>query len=837
MKKNTKTGVFRLSSIFKILCIIVLMLVVLAGTFTGAYVLSVIKNAPQIDPQNYRSLINETSKVYDDENALIQTLVLNEFSEYVTLDKIPKNLQNALIAVEDERFYTHSAVDFRRIVGALVSNLKAGRIVEGGSTITMQLAKNLYTNSSKTTERKLADIYYSFQLENNLSKEQILEAYLNSAGFSKGTVGVQAASKSFFDKDVSELTLAECALVAGITNRPEKYSPYNRVAIDPNDNLEQIELVLVPAPSSTPNSDETIAIGQKLLDLGRIDKFDFNQIKNNIIKPVKAEFNPTSKERQELILKLMEKQGYITAQEHKEASEQPIKIKIGAREQKGVSSFYVDEVKNEAIQILKNELGYTEEEATTKLYTGGFSIYSSMNLKMQQHFENTVANKKFFPGTWVNDAGLMQPQVAAVLMDQHTGQVKALIGGRGISGNSNFNRATSPRQPGSSIKPISSYLTSFKYGGTAADIYLDAPLPKNIFGSNPPKNIGNSYVGWTSARNLLRRSSNVGSILVARDVGADYNAGANKNFSISKGIDDVAALTKIMDTLEEMGVTSLVHPNKDKPSAPNDLNFSALALGGMTHGISPLEMAGAYTTLANEGKYQKPTFIDKIVSSSGEIVYENKQTSKEIISKENAWILTDMLQDVVTNGTGTNANFGRMPIAGKTGTTNDKKDAWFVGYTPYYLCSVFIGNDRNEPMPFMSSISASLWRGLMKPIHDDLDRKDFEKPDTVERKYVRGLGTSEYFAPGTSPHYTNKFSMYNPMAKKKTTDEDKSNEDNSNNENTKKKSSKDNEENSKDTEKKSSKSKKSSDKNKNTDTEKKSSTKSSKSKSSKSKTE
>lgn len=774
-KKRKNRKFIRFSSILKILLTLVLILIIFVGTFLSTSVLAVLKKAPRIDAQNYRSLINETSNVYDDKGELIQTLVLNEFSQYVTLDKIPDSLKYAVIAVEDERFYKHDAVDFKRLLGASIENLKAGRIVQGGSTITMQLAKNLYTSSNKSIERKLTDIYYAFELESELTKDQILEAYLNSAGFSKGTVGVEAAAKTFFNKDVSNLSLAESALIAGITNRPEKYTPYNQEYITAEDNLEDIDLLLVPLTSGTVNDEQTIEYAKKLLELNRIDNFDYKQIESNVLIPMKAVFNPVSKQRQELILKLMNKQGYINEQQYIDAVNEDINIEIGQREEKGVSSYFVDEVKNEAVEILQS-VGYSAEEAHNKLYTGGFRIYSSMNLDMQRQMENVINNDKIFPRTRIDDNGVKQPQVGSVLLDPHTGQVKALIGGRGIAGSSNFNRATSPRSPGSSIKPISVYMTAFNHGATAGDLYLDAPLPSNLFPHWRPKNVG-SYAGWSTIRKLLVRSSNVGAYLVSRDIGADFNAASNKNYSYSKAVDEEKAMKLIMENLENLGVSTLVTA-EDNP-IHNDLNPSALSLGGMTHGISPLEMAGAYTALANNGVYQKPTFIDKITNSAGDIIYEKKDEGKEVLSPQNAFILTNILEEVVSSSTGRNARFANMSIAGKTGTTNSKKEAWFVGYTPYYVCSVFLGNDLHEPLPFDSSAAASLWRELMKPIHKDLDNKEFDKPETgLYRKYVGGR--YEYFVEGTTPHYQNKWSFVKKKVVKKKDDDNNNNNNNNN---------------------------------------------------------
>ncbi|WBW50444.1 transglycosylase domain-containing protein [Peptoniphilus equinus] len=770
------------ADVIKILLIIVAIALIVILSLMGSYVLSVLKQAPVIDPNNYRSLINETSKIYSDDGQLVESLVLNEFSEYVTLDKIPKHLQKAVIAVEDERFYDHNGLDLQRVAGAIIYDIKNRSLEQGASTLTMQLAKNLYTSSAKDFNRKITDVFYAFNLENKLSKDQILEAYLNSAGFSKGTVGVQAAAKTFFDKDVSDLTLAESALIAGVTNRPGAYSPYNNAYITADDDLETVPFVLQPLSENGENSEETVAYAEKLFELGRIDQFDLSQIKGNILIPMKAEFNPNSKKRQELILRLMAEQGYITAAERDDAVNEDIVIKIGRRSEKGVSNYFIDEVKNETVEILQS-LGYSKEDAQAKLYNGGFKIISSMQIDMQKHLEEVTSNARYFPGSRTDDAGIPQPQVASVVMNPHNGEVKALVGGRGIAGGALFNRAVKPRQPGSSIKPISVYMTALMNGSTAADVYLDEPIPSRVLGTSSwrPQNVS-GYYGWQTIRDLIRRSSNVGAILVGRDIGSDLDAHTRTTYSTA--VDTDKANQMMIDNLKALGVTT-AYSLEDNPEV-NDANSSALALGGMTVGISPLEMAGAYTPLANEGIYQKPTFVNQIATSTGKILYQKKPVGPQHMTPAQAFIMTDMLQDVVRRGTGTNANFPGMPIAGKTGTTNRQRDAWFVGYTPYYLCSVWIGNDRNERLPFMSSAAATLWKNIMRPIHEDLERKEFEQPEDVEKRYIRAIGRSEYFEKGTTPHFTNKMGWSDGESTKKKSDEDK-NTNNNKKDNAKKK--------------------------------------------------
>lgn len=417
--------------------------------------------------------------------------------------------------------------------------------------------------------------------------------------------------------------------------------------------------------------------------------------------------------------------------------------------------------------------GYTKEEATNKLFNGGLKIYTPMDIDMQRTLEQVVSNPKYYYGTFTEKNGIIQPQVASVIIDQKTHEVKALVGGRNVSGGRLLNRALVPRQPGSSIKPISVYLTAFNNGATAGDVYLDAKMPEKLFGHSP-KNAGSYYQGWTTIRNLLRQSSNVGAYQVARDISADKEAKANKNSTYSKVYNDEESINKMIDTLKSIGVSTIVE-KKDNPTW-NDMDYAPLTLGGMSYGISPFEMAGAFTTLANEGKYANPYVITKIETNTGDVIYQVDPKEKEITSPQNAYILTDMLKDVVKRGTGRNASFPGQDIAGKTGTTTDKKDVWFVGYTPYYTCSVWIGNDKHQKLSFGSTQSAYLWKQIMKAVHEDLDKKEFEEPDGIFTKYVNGR--RELFADGTKPHYSNKLNWY-----KESEDEEKKKDENKNNNN------------------------------------------------------
>lgn len=727
----------RWSSAFKI----ILLLFIIAGiTLVGiafSYAITAISESPEIDPKNVRAAIAETSVVRDKDGENVERLVQNEYSQWVSIDRMPEHLQEAAVAIEDQRFYEHGGVDFRRLVSATVRNLQDMDFSQGGSTITMQVAKNLYTSPVKSYARKFQDIYYAFQLESNLSKKQILEAYLNSAAFSKGTIGVEAAARSFFDKDVEDLTLAESAMIVGITNRPSDYTPYNVAPIEEDEDLESIDLALVPATEKSEDEvgEQTRDLAERLAEAELIDPFEENQIKSGDIIVGKAIPNPTSKKRQELILHKMNSLGMIDESTMKDAINEPVDLNLGVRTTKGISSYYVDAVKDEVLAILRAQ-GHKEEEAQNILYNGGLVIETPLDLNVQKILEDKVAQNTFFPGRHTDKNGIIQPQVGITVMNHQTGQVVAIVGGRGIGGNNILNRAKNPRQPGSSIKPIGPYLALLNEGGTAGDVYRDLPRP----GGWPKNSTG--YQGYTTVRNLVRNSSNVGAVLVGKSLASDENA----------------ASRMMIDNMKKMQISSIVTPEDDEryvnidAQKYNDVNLASLTLGGMTVGISPLEMAGAFSTFPNGGQFIKPSFVDKITDKSGKVIFENERETTEITSPQNAYIMTSMLESVVKRGTGTYANFSGQAIAGKTGTTNSKRDSWFVGYTPYYTASVWIGNDDNTPLWDYSRMAANLWRSIMRDVHEDLEYKDFTAPeDGLYKKYIPVAGYTEIFAEGTSP--------------------------------------------------------------------------------------
>ncbi len=728
-------------SLFRVFLITFLILSIVITASGMGIVFGIIKNAKPIDPNNLEGMLDESSFIYDKNGELVEKVHGNNFRSIVELDKIPVNLQNAFISIEDERFYKHHGIDVKRLFGALWYDLKTLSKAQGASTITQQLAKNIYTSNEKTISRKIKDAYYALQLEKDLEKTDILRAYLNTIYLGRGAVGVQAAAQTYFSKDVSELNLAESAMIAGITKYPSKYSPFTTERLDGSENLEELKdkLIFYPkTPSTDPASDVEKGMFKKLLSKGLIDNYQYEELTKEQIVVRKAVLNSDSKERQEIVLRKMLELGHINQSEYEEAKNQPISIKIPRKKASGISSYFADLIKDEVIDALvKKE--YSEDEARDLLYNGGLRIYSTMDMEMQKILEKEYENSANFPGTFRDNNGNIQPQSAMVIMDHHTGEVRALVGGRMIGGSRLFNRATNPRQPGSSIKPLAVYLPALDNGMNAATGVDDSPRTDKK-GKSWPKNYGNKYRGDITLRESVQWSSNVGAVRVAEML----------------SMNESSSIDVMMDYLENMGISTLV-----KTPGTNDKNLS-LSLGGMTKGVTPLELTAAYGTMANKGTYIKPRLFTKVEGPDGEILLENKPIKHKVVSPQTAYIMTDILKTVVSSGTGGSAKLPNMPVAGKTGTTSNNYDAWFAGYTPYYVAATWIGNDINKDLGQGSKISAKLWNKVMSKVHSKLEYKNFEKPEGIIEKTVcthsGDLAThfcpttrTEIFAKGSAP--------------------------------------------------------------------------------------
>jgi penicillin-binding protein 1A len=639
-KKKKKTK--KTFSVFRFLRFIILLLIFIAlvgSSVALGTAYAWIKNAKPLNVDELFDL-NQTTYIVDENDNVIDKLHANENRSMVNIDQIPQNLKDAFIAIEDKRFEKHKGIDIYRILGAIKADIKSGELSQGGSTITQQLIKNIYLNPEKKFKRKVVEMYYALQLERRFTKDQILEAYLNTIGLGHNVAGVKEAALYYFGKELNELTLAECAMIAGITRYPSAYSPYL--------NFEK------------------------------------------------------SNERKELILGQMLEQGYITKSEYDEAINQEIKLSKVQREIE--TTYFSDMVIKDVIQTLVEKLGYTKDEAEIKLFNGGLKIIATIDTEMQNTIEETFKNEKLFPPSKEDENGILQPEAAVVVIENGTGEIKAILGGRSEKVRRGLNRATqSLRQPGSTIKPIGVYAPALDNGYTAATVIDDAPV---VYGNFKPRNYSRNFSGLVPLRYGLQQSLNIVAVKVVQDIGTQRS----------------------IDYLKKFGITTIV--TRDQNSVTNDEGLGSVALGGLTYGVKPIEMAAAYSVFPNKGIYAKPISFTKILDKNNNVIYENKPVKEKVISEQVAYLMVDLMKGVIKGGTGTAAALSKMPAGGKTGTTSDTKDAWFIGYTPYYTTSVWIGHDEPKSLGFTGgSYPARVWKAVMEEIHKGLESKDFERPE------------------------------------------------------------------------------------------------------------
>lgn len=703
------------------------------------------------------------STILDAKGNTTATLVASGSNRiYVTIDEIPEDLQNAFIAIEDSRFREHNGIDIKGIIRAGVNGIASGfRFSEGASTITQQLLKNnVFTSwtaeksQADRFKRKIQEQYLALQLEKVESKDWILENYLNTVNLGQNTLGVQSASRRYFGKDVSELTLSECTVIAGITKNPSGYNPITH----PDKNAE----------------------------------------------------------RRKKVLDDMKEQGMITQKQYNKAMKDSVysriqKVNAKQLDKSSVHSYFDDALTTQVIKDLMEVLGCTETEAYKRLYNTGLTIYStqdpdiqaicdaevnnmenyasspkvsfSMTLTIQKpdgefkyYDEQTMlsyyqsANKNYTinfnseeealaaieqykndimeEGDTVPDNGqtityTIQPQAALTVIDPATGEVKAMVGGRGEkTANRTLNRATdSVRQPGSTFKVLAAFAPAIDTEQmTIASVEDDAPY--SYTNGTPLKNYNNRYGGFTSIREAITQSINVVTVKVLSDIGID---------------------TGYHYLVDRFGFTTI---------SENDHN-EALALGGITNGVKNLELTAAYASIANGGTYIKPRLYTKILDHDGNVLIDNQPKEQEALQETTAWLLTNAMQDVLTKGTGKLAHFDGMALAGKSGTTTKDKDVLFAGFSPYYSCVVWGGFDDNSTQEGMAiSYPKLIWRAVMSRIHEGLEYKDFEMPAGIVTAEVcqksgmppkdgicshdpRGnMIVTEYFAEGTVPEDT-----------------------------------------------------------------------------------
>lgn len=673
-------------------------LVIIAALATAAYAVFFV---PGVNPGtgSIYSNIDRSSIIYDSKGKEIDKLYYAEDREIVSINDIPEDTRNAFIAIEDKTFYKHHGVNVKRMFGAVLSKL-TGRSdeISGTSTITQQLARNVFLSeikSQRTLSRKFREMIYAFKIENAFSKDEILEAYLNTIYLGYGCYGIQAAANTYFGKDVSELTLAESAALAALPQAPDSYA------------LLKDE------------KDENTSYMKK-----------YGVYANNI-----------ASERRDLVLDLMVEQGLAEPAEAEKAKVKMSKLLHPDLESKPKElTYFTDYLTEEVAKDLAEKYSISEDEAENIIHTGGLHIYSTVDQDIQQAINTEFSNDYNFPYS------AEEPQAAMVVTEVGTGRIRAMAGGRNASGQMLFNRATSPRQPGSSIKPLSVYAAALQksedyaknfqtfpfidyeidrqgtrlWGDyiTAGSTVIDERL--RINDEIWPLNFSRRFSGYRTFRTALQQSINTCAVKIQLQVGADYSMEMLKKFGISTAVDD-----------------------RSQPT--NDLNPAALALGAMTYGVTPLDMALAYGVFPGGGERCSASSYTKVTSARGKVLLEKEPEKTKVLDENVAFIMRDCLQSVVSRGIAGNASIYGVPVGGKTGTTNDDYDYWFVGFTPKYSAALWIGTDKNTEMNSSSGTAALLWSRIMRQIPDIAEGEYPPQPEDVV--YVRG----EYYTEKTQP--------------------------------------------------------------------------------------
>ncbi len=596
---------------------------------------------PSLDIDLNDFTLNQSSIIYyKDSNGDYQKLTTVKSSEnriWIDGDQIPQHMKDALVAIEDKRFYTHKGVDWFRTAHAAL-NMFTGGSTFGGSTITQQLIKNLTQQDDITVQRKLLEIFQALDLEKNYDKDEILEYYLNAVYFGEGCYGVQTAAQTYFGKDAKDLSVAEAASIVGITNLPTYYDP-------------------------------------------------FYSVENN-------------KERQENVLREMYKQGYLKKAEYEEAKNEELDFVRGENSpgSSNVYSYYEEVVLSDVIGDLAKAKGISRNAASQLVHNAGYEIYACIDKDIQAKVDAIYTDPEKLPKTYGSTKS--QLQSAIVIIDQATGEIKALRGGTGDKTiNYGLNRATgTTRPPGSSIKPIAVYGPAVEYGLISPSTLVLDKDEKHVQLTHTswyPKNSPNSYDGIITITTALQKSKNT----VAAQIVDKLTPSASLEFLRSR-----------------LGVTSLID---------SDADYAAMALGEPHYGITVREMAQAYTALANDGVFTYSRTYTMVKDRSGKIILDNQPQTIQAFSQNTARTMTYMLNNAATYGTGHESRLSNMPVAGKTGTTSANRDRWFCGYTPYYTCAVWTGYDTPETMAFSGNPATQIWQKVMSAIHADLPRKEF----------------------------------------------------------------------------------------------------------------
>lgn len=692
--------------------IIIIGLICLAAG--GIYAAVCITRAPSINPETIYDNINLSSEILDDQGNHADSVYLYENRNVVKYKDLPDNLKNSFVAIEDKTFWKHHGFNFKRMAGAVISSVTGGGGISGTSTITQQLARNVYLadiKSERSIKRKIIEMYYAFQIEKTLSKEEILEAYLNSIYLGYGCYGVNSAARIYFSKNVQDLNLEECASLAALPQAPDSYA---------------------------------------------LIKTEEGEACTEIREGIYA--NDISQERRYLVLDLMAEQGKITEGQAEQAKK-PLKDFLEPNKPSFSSNYkgyFKEYLVSRVVDDLMKEYGLDENDAANMVYTKGLKIYSTLDDTAQKVIYKEFKDDANFP---ISVKG-KQPQAAMVVTEYKTGAIKAVVGGRKPKGEMLFNRAINPRQPGSSIKPLAVYGAALQksfelqadnekwnytdfgidsqgvggYGNyiTASSSVADERMYVN--GKVWPYNSNGRFTGYNTFRTAIQQSINTCAVKIQLQVGNKYSA----------------------DMLQKFGLTTIV-TDESKPA--NDMNPASLALGGLTNGVTPIEMALAYGTFPNGGVRKSGHCYTKVVDNNGKVLLNGSSQDYKVLDEGVAWIMTDVLKSVVTNGIGYGAAIQGIQVGGKTGTTNDQYDIWFDGFTPSYSASLWIGTDNNVSLTQMSGPAAALWGKIMKQIPKACEGEYESMPDDVTNVY------GEYYTKGTEPGY---FSNENALPKSKT---------------------------------------------------------------------
>ena len=654
--------------------------------FGAVYIKTVILPEAELDLGTVN--VNENSIMYymDKETGQYKelvTLLAAEDTIWVDYDEIPQYLKDAAVAIEDQRFWEHSGVDWKRTAAAVVY-MFTGQDIQGGSTITQQLIKNITTYDDVTVKRKVIEIFRALEFDKTYGKETTLEWYLNYIWMGSKCRGVGSASYKYFGKPVSELTLAECASLISITNNPSIYGPYSDLKMN------------------------------KKLKNGEIELWTAKQ---------------WNKWRQENVLYQMLDQELITQEEYDEAMAQELVFVLGESDQETttVYSWYEEQVRQDVIDDMMEKYGYTKEVVSRMLSTGGLRIYTCLDPDVQAQVEKIYNNEKNLDYYSSNGQHL---QSAISVIDNTTGDLVGIAGSLGEKdGNLWFNMASqAKRQPGSSIKPIAVYAPAIDMGLISPITVVD-DYPHHLEGNAPwPVNVDHRYRGLVTVREALANSYNTVAVRVLADLVTPA-----KGFEYAK---------------DKFHLDTLVEARQGQNKIFTDIAVSPLATGGLTDGTNTLDMAAAFAVFPNNGIYRNPRSYTRVETVDGEVLLEQESVQEIAIKETTAYYMNSLLRSVVTTGGGTAANFDSgMAIAGKTGTTDNKFDRWFVGYTPYYTAAVWVGYEQNERVNVSGNPALNMWKLVMSDLHNGLADKQFTQPTGLKSVQVcqdSGLLATEF---------------------------------------------------------------------------------------------